>query len=155
MGKAPTAVVREGLQAYADRGVLRSFAEKTSKDGKIKFRFLYLGDDPVTLEFSEKDHTLVIRNMLKRVSADMYEDLKAFLDKLSDPHLPAHRRIHKGSADAQFVKKGGSVSLVFQVKQNRYQYGVKKLVNLVAWVQTYLQARFPEYLVNVMGEPEE
>ena len=155
MGKTSATVVREGLQAYADRGVFRSFAEQASKEGKIRFGFLYFGDKVMTLEFTEKDHTLVIRNMLKSVSADMYEELKAFLDGLCDPHLPAHRRIHKGSADAQFVKKGGNVSLVFQIKQNRYQYGVNKLVNLVSWVQIHLQSRHPEYLVNVMGEPEE
>jgi hypothetical protein len=155
MGKTSATVVREGLQAYADRGVFRSFAEQASKDEKIRFGFLYFGDKTMTLEFTEKDHTLVIRNMLASVSADMFRDLQAFLDGLSDPHLPAHRRIHKGSADVQFVKKGGSVSLVFQVKQNRYQYGVKKFVNLVSWVQVHLQSRHPEYLVNVMGEPEE
>ena len=155
MGKTSETAIRKGLQAYADRGVFQSFAEKPSKAGKIKFQFRYFGDKAMTLEFSEEDHTFVIRSMLASVSAAMYKELEAFLDELSDPHLPAHRRIDRSSADVHFVKKGGNVSLVFQVKQNRYQYGVKKLVNLVAWVQTHLQSCHPDYLVHVMGVPEE
>jgi hemerythrin len=155
MGKPKATVVREGLQAYSDRGVFRSFTEKAGKDGKIKFQFLYFGDKPVNLEFEEKDHTLVVRNMLRRVPADMYRDFTAFLDELYDPHLPAHRRIHKGSAEAEFVKKGSNVSLVFRVKRNRYKYGVNKLVNLLSWIHTHVQNYHPDYLVEVLGEPEE
>jgi hypothetical protein len=155
MGKAATTIVREGLQAFADRRVLRNFTEQKGKDGKIKFSFLYFGDNPVKLEFTEKDHTLVIRDMLPRVHAGMYADLEAFLQKLFDPALPAHRRIDRSSADVHFVKKGGTVSLVFQVKRNRYKYGMDKLIELASWVRTYLQGGHQDYLWRVMGEPED
>ncbi len=155
MEKASTRVVREGLQAYADRRVFRDFSEEKGKDGKIHFRFLYFGDKSVTLEFAEHDQTLVIRKMLTRVPAGLYADLQAFLKKLSDPDLPAYRRIDRRSADVRFVKKGGDVSLVFRVKGNRYRYGVDKLINLASWVRTYLQGRHQDYLWEVMGEPQD
>jgi hypothetical protein len=155
MGKAAITLIQEGLQVFADRRVLRNFTEKKGKDGKIKFSFLYFGDSTVNLEFTEKDQTLVIRNMLPRVPAAMYSDLQAFLEQLSDPALPAHRRIDRSSADVCFVKKGGNVSLVFKVKGNRYKYGTDKLIELASWVRTYLQGGHQEYLWRVMGEPED
>lgn len=155
MGKAAATIVREGLQAYADRKVFRSFTEEKGKGGKLKFRFLYCGANPVTLEFAEPDQTLIIRNMLPRVHAGMYADLEAFLEKLFDPALPTYRRIDRSSAAVHFMKKGGQVSLVFQVKRNRYQYGVDKLIELASWVHTYLQGEHQEYLWQVMGEPED
>lgn len=153
MGKALT-IVREGLNAYADRGVFRSYAEQAAKDGKVGFQFLFIGQKTVTIVFTEKEHTLVIRNMLSSVSPDMYLQLKDFLAELYDPDLPKHRRIDRVLAEVQFMKRGGNVSLVFQVQKN-YKYGVNKLINLISWIHTYLQNWCPEYLWEVLGEPQE
>lgn len=155
MGKSPAAVVREGLQAFADRRIFRNFTEERGNAGTIRFRFLYLTDRPMTVEFAECDHTLVIRDMLPRVPAGLYADLQAFLEKLSDPDRPPYRRIDRHSADVRLVRKRGNVSLVFQVRGNRYKYGVEKLVNLASWIRTYLQARHQMYLWQVLGEPED
>jgi len=155
MSVASTSAVREGLQAYADRKIFRNFKEEKGKDGKTKFTFLYLGDKTVTLEYTEKDHTLVIRNMLPRVSASMFADLEAFLEDLFDAALPAYRRIERSSAEVHFVKKGANVSLVFQVKRNQYRYGVDKIIDLISWIHIYLQREHQEYLWRVMGEPED
>jgi hypothetical protein len=154
MGKSPITVVREGLKAYADRGVFRNFREDEGKDGKIKFGFLLFDEDPVNLEFTEKDHTLVIRNMLVRVPAHMYSDLQDFLKNLFNSDLPPHRRIDGSSADVHFVKRGGKVSLVFQVKRNRYKYGVETLINLASWIRFHLQQQHTEYFWDV-GETTE
>jgi hypothetical protein len=153
MSKAPATVVREGLQAYVDRKIFRNFVEVQGKDGRIKFRFLYLGKDVLNLDFKEQERTLVIRNLLPRVSAGMYLDLQAFLERLYDPDLPAYRRIDRGSADVHFEKRAGNVSLVFRVKSNRYKYGVDKLIELASWIRTFLQGRYQTYLWEVMGEP--
>ena len=155
MGKTATAVVRDGLQAFADRRVFRNFAEERKKDGTIRFRFLYLDENPVHLEFSERDQVMVIRNLLKQVPARMYSGLQAFLEKLSHPDLPPYRRIDRASAEAHFVKKRGVVSLVFTVKRNRYKYGVDKLINLISWLRNHLQGEHQQYLWEVMGEPED
>lgn len=155
MGKTSRAVVRDGLQAFADRQVFRNFAEEIGKDGTVKFRFLYLDANPVLLEFSESDQTLTVRNILKRVPARMYAELQAFLEKLSDPKLPPYRRIDRASAAARFQKKRGALSLVFTVKRNRYKYGIDKLVNLLSWIRIHLQTDHQQYLWEVMGEPED
>jgi hypothetical protein len=155
MGQSPAAVVREGLQAFADRHIFRNFTEEPRKSGTIRFRFLYLTDRPMTVEFTERAHTLVIRDMLPRVPPGLYADLQAYLEKLSDPHLPPYRRIDKRSAGARLVRKRGHISLVFEVKRNRYAYGVQKLVNLASWIRTYLQARHQVYLWEVMGESQD
>lgn len=155
MGKPPATVVREGLQAFADRQVFRNFTEEPGKNGTIRFRFLYLTDRPMTIELVERAHTLVIRDMLPRVPPGLYADLQAFLEKLSDPDLPSYRRIDRRSADARFVRKRGNVSLVFQVRGNRYAYGMEKLINVASWIRTYLQARHQVYLWEVLGEPED
>jgi hypothetical protein len=153
MGKALT-IVREGLKAYADGGVFRSYAEQSAKDGKVEFRFLFIGQKTVTIVFTEKDHTLVIKNMLSSVLPDMYVQLKDFLAGLYDPDLPEHRRIDRALAEVKFMRRGGNVSLVFQVRKN-YKYGVGKLINLISWIHTYLQSWCPEYLWEVLGEPQE
>lgn len=155
MGKSPAAVVREGLQAFADRRIFRNFTVASAKRETIRFTFLYLTDRPMTIEFTERAHALVIRDMLPRVPPGLYADLQAFLAALSDPNLPAYRRIDKRSANARLVRKRGHVSLVFRVRGNRYTYGVDKLVNLASWIRTYLQARHQVYLWEVMGEPQD
>jgi hypothetical protein len=154
MGKAFSAV-KEGLQAYADRGVFRSFAEQATKDQKVEFQFLLFGQRTLTIVLSEKEHTMVLKNMLPDVSTDMHAHLKAFLKELFDPGLPEHRRIDKNLAEVKFVKRGGGLSLVFQVKKNQYKYGVNKLINLASWIHTDLQSWYPNYLAEVMGEPQE
>lgn len=155
MGKSPAAVVREGLQAFADRQIFRNLTEQPGKNGTIRFTFLYLTDRPMTVEFAERAHTLVVRDMLPRVPPGLYANLQAFLENLSKPDLPPYRRIDRRSADVRLVKRRRDVSLVFEVRGNRYKYGVEKLVNLASWIRTYLQARHQVYLWQVLGEPED
>jgi hypothetical protein len=154
MKKTPAEVVREGLKAYADRGIFRSFAEKKGKDGKIRFAFLLFENEPMNLEFTEKEHTLVMRNMLKQVPADMYSDLQDFLKKLYDRDLPSHRRLNRSSADVHFKKWGGNVSLVYKVKRNRYKHGVQQLISLAGWINYHLHKYHPDYVWEVIQEEE-
>ena len=154
MGKMPAAVVRERLQAYADRGVFHDFSETKGRHGTIKFKFLVFDGDRVTVELAERDHTLVIRNMLRDVPADMYADLQDFLAALFDRDLPPHRRLDRRSADVHFVKRRGHVSLVVKVRSHRYKYAVDKLISLISWVRTHLQQWHPGYLWEVVGESE-
>jgi hypothetical protein len=155
MGRSPAVVVRKGLKAFADRRIFRNFTEEPGRNETISFRFIYLTDRPMTVEFDGRAHTLVIRDMLPRVPAGLYADLQAYLEKLSDPRLPPYRRIDKRSAAVSLVRRRGHVSLVFQVRGNRYTYGVEKLVNLASWIRTYMQARHQVYLWEVLGESQD
>lgn len=153
MARLPAEVVRDGLKVYAERGIFQEFRETQGRFGKTRFEFRLL-DDPVTVELAERDHTLVIRNMLRQVPAAMYDDLQQFLAALFDRDLPPHRRLDRRSTDARFVRRRGQVSLVMKVKQGRYRYAVDKLVSLMGWVRTHLQQWHPAYLWEVAGESE-
>ena len=153
MRKTPAAVVRDGLKAYAERGIFQDFRETRGRNGRTRFEFR-LVDERVTVELEERDHTLVIRDMLRQVPAGMYADLQDFLAALFDRGLPSHRRLDRRSADVQFVKRRGHVSLVVKVKGGRYRYAVEKLVSLIGWVRTHLQQWHPAYLWEVAGESE-
>lgn len=153
MARLPAEVVRDGLKVYAERGIFQEFRETQGRHGKTRFEFRLL-DDPVTVELAERDHTLVIRNMLRQVPAAMYADLQQFLAALFDRELPPHRRLDRRSADARFVRRRGQVSLVVKVKHGRYGYAVEKLVGLMGWVRTHLQQGHPTYLWEVAGESE-
>jgi hypothetical protein len=155
MAGSPAAIVREGFRAFADRQIFRNFTEERGKNGTIRFTFLYLTDRPMTIEFIERTQTLVIRNMLPRVSPGLYADLQTYLANLSDSRLPPYRRIDKRSAGARLVRTRGHVSLVFEIRGNRYTYAVEKLVNVASWIRTYLQAQHQVYLWEVMGEPQD
>ena len=153
MRKTPAAVVRDGLKAYAERGIFRDFRETQARQGRTRFEFR-VADAPVTVELAERDHTLVVRDMLRHVPAGMHADLQRFLAALFDRDLPPHRRLDRRSADARFVRRRGQVSLVVTVKGGRYRYAVDKLVSLMGWVRTHLQQWHPAYLWEVAGESE-
>ena len=153
MRKTPAAVVRDGLKAYAERGIFQDFRETRGRNGRTRFEFR-LVDEPVTVELEERDHTLVIRDMLRQVPAGLFADLQDFLAALFDRGLPPHRRLDRRSADVQFVKRRGHVSLVVKVKGGRYRYAVEKLVSLIGWVRTHLRQWHPAYLWEVAGESE-
>ncbi len=153
MRKTPAGVVRDGLKAYADRGIFRDFRETKGRQGTTRFEFR-LVDDPVTVELAEREHALIVRNMLRQVPAGMYADLQDFLAALFERDLPRHRRLDRRSADAHFVKTSGHVSLVVKVKGGRYRYAVEKLISLLGWVRTHLQQWHPAYLWEVAGESE-
>ncbi len=148
-------IIRQELKAYADRGVFRSFAEEGVGGGEVAFQFLYLGQNPMTLLYAGKEGALTLKDMLPEVSADMFSNLKAFLQELFDPGLPEHRRINPALAKVRFVKRRGNVSVVFEVKNKKYKYGVNKLINLISWIHTYLQSWYPIYLWEILKEPQE
>ncbi len=128
----------------------------TSSEGvSIIAAIFVLDKDPQVAATEVREKVAAIRNMLPRVPADMYADLQVFLEGLFDPDLPAYRRIDRSSADVHFVKRGGNVSLVFQVKRDRYEYGVDKLISLISWIHINIQGRHQDYLWKVMGEPED
>ena len=153
MARLPAEVVRDGLKAYAERGIFKELRETKGRSGKTRFEFLLL-DEAVTVELAERDQTLVVRNMLRRVPAGMYADLQDFLTALFDRGLPPHRRLDRRSADMRFTRRRGRVSLVVKVKNGRYKYAVEKLVSLMGWVRTHLQQCHPAYLWEVVGESE-
>ena len=141
-------IVREKLQAYADRGVFRGYVERPKPDGSIDFRFQWLMSKPLVLIFEPQQHRLVFKNLLPSVPArsDMYARLTTYLAERSDTSLPPHRRVDPRNAGASFENRRGAVSLVLTVKGNRYGYGIGKILNLTNELFGYLQMNYLPYL---------
>jgi len=146
-------VIREKLQAYADRGVFRGFSE--SKSGQ--FTFVWLIDHQMELQADTDKHVLRFRQLLPGVPAKshLYGELKNFIAQRHSRELPEHRRIDRRRAEVSCSSRAGAVSLSLKVKNNQYAYGVNRIVNLVHELFMHLRESHPEYLVENFDVPQE
>src|SRR5262245_18468184 len=122
MAKGSLSVVREALQAYADRGVYRGFSE--GKTGQFKFAWLW--GHQMELNVDTSKHVLRFKQLLPGVPARsvFYAELKNFIEQRHDRSLPEHRRIDRTRAEVTCSNRSGFVSISLQVKNNQYAYGV-------------------------------
>jgi hypothetical protein len=150
-------IVRESLQAYADRGVFRGFSEIKARRGSATFQFVWLIQHEMELSVDTVKHLLRFKQLLPGVPAKsaMYAELKKFLRERQDPDLPEHRRIHRRRAEVSCSNRGGFVSLSLKVKNHQYAYGTNRIVNLVHELFVHLRDAFPEYLVENFDVPQE
>jgi len=157
MAKRSLNVVRENLQAYADRGVFRGFSEVEAGQGSAAFKFVWLIRHQMELRVDTAKHVLRFRRLLPGVPtrSAMYAELKKFLRERQHPDLPAHRRIDRRRADVSCSNRDGFVSLSLKVKNHQYAYGVNRIVNLVHELFVHLRDAFPEYLVENFDVPQE
>ncbi len=153
MSNKPLSVVRESLQAYADRGIFRGFSEVRSGH----FEFVWLIRHRMELIVDTAKGVLRFKQLLPAVPADstMSAELKRFIDARHDRELPEHRRIDRRRAEVYCTNRGGFVSISLKVKNNQYAYGVKTIVNLVHELFLYLREAHPEYLMENFDVPQE
>ena len=151
------ALVRQRLQAYADRRVFSGFSEGRPVAGRHRFRFSWLGTEPLTLDYTPSSGTFVFRALLPNVPARsrLFSDLDAFVAGRASTRLPEHRRIDRRRARVRCVAARGAVSLEMVATRNFHDYGVNRVVNLVHEVFLYLQEHRPEYLWTNFAAPEE
>ena len=153
MAKTALNIVRESLQAYADRGVFRGFHES----GKGQFSFTWFYHYPLQLTVDVTKHQLKFAQLLPGVpaKAPLYAELKRFVQERHDATLPEHRRVERKLALVTCANQRGHVSLSLKVKNNEYAYGISKLVNLVHELFVHLREAHPEYLVENFDVPQE
>jgi hypothetical protein len=146
-------LVRESLQAYADRGIFRGFSEV--KEGH--FKFVWLIGHSMELVSDTAKGELRFKQLLPGIPAKspLYAELKSFILYRHDRDLPEHRRIDPTRAELSCTNRGGSVSLSLQVKNNEYEYGVNRIVNLVHELFLHLREAHPDYLVENFDVPQE
>ena len=151
------ALVRQRLQAYADRRVFSGFSEGRPVAGRHRFRFSWLGTEPLTLDYTPSSGTFVFRALLPNVPARsrLFSDLDAFVAGRASTRLPEHRRIDRRRARVRCVAARRAVSLELVATRNFHDYGVNRVVNLVHEVFLYLQEHRPEYLWTNFAAPEE
>jgi hypothetical protein len=153
MAKSSLNVVRENLQAYAERGVFRGFSEV--KTGQ--FKFVWLIPQQMELIVDTSRQVLRFKQLLPGIPANspLYAELKRFIQQRHDRQLPAHRRIELRRAEVKCSNRGGLVSLSLKVKNNQYAYGVNRIVNLVHELFVHLRDAYPDYLVENFDIPQE
>lgn len=146
-------IVRDSLQAYADRGVFRGFSE--SKTGQYEFTWLL--QRQMNLVLDPAKGVLRFKQLLPGipVKSPLYAELKSFVDYRHDRELPEHRRIDRKRAEVSCTNRGGVVSISLKVKNNQYAYGVNRIVNLVHELFIHLRELHPEYLVENFDVPQE
>lgn len=153
MPKSHLNVIREKLQAYADRGVFRGFSEGRSG----QFTFVWLINHQMELQADTGKQLLHFRQLLPGIPAksSLYDDLKRFIEQRHDRQLPEHRRVDRRRAEVSCSNRAGVVSLTLKVKNNQYAYGVNRIVNLVHELFLHLRESHPEYLVENFDVPQE
>lgn len=146
-------IVREALQAYADRGVFRGFSE--IKNGH--FNFVWFFHHPMELIVDTAKHELRFKQLLRGVPAksELYAELKSFISERHDLELLEHRRIDRRRAEVTCFNRGGMVSISLLVKKNQYAYGVNRIVNLIHELFVHLRNAYPDYLVENFDVPQE
>lgn len=156
--REPLAIVHDQLQAYARRGVFRSFSPARSQGGQTDFRFHWLWNLPFCLTFDARRKALGFRNLLPDVPArsELNSELKAFIRSCCSDDLPEHRRIDPRRLAVRYSNLRGRVSLSFVVRRGEYEYGVGKALNLVNEILVgFLNVRFPEYTARRFHKRED
>jgi hypothetical protein len=153
MAKNGLSVVRKSLQAYADRGIFRGFSE--TKSGQFQFEWLI--GQRMELKVDTANHILRFGRLLPGIASQsaLYQELREFIRERHDNLLPDHRRIDRRQAEVSCTLRGGFVSISLKVKNNRYAYGVNRLVNLVHELFLHLRNMHPDYLMENFDVPQE
>ena len=153
MAKKALSIIRESLQAYADRGIFRGFNEA----GNGRFNFVWLLRREMQLSVDTAKSVLRFRQLLPGVPTNsrMYAELKNFIRQKHDRALPDHRRIDRRRAEVSCYNRGGFVSISLKVKNNQYAYGVNRIVNLVHELFLHLGDLYPDYLMENFDVPQE
>jgi len=150
-------IVRDGLQAYADRGVFRGFAEQGGNSVTKVFTFVWLTKQPMRLTLDTTKGVLRFANLLPNIPArsDFYTSLKQFVNDRYDKGLPAHRRIDRKRAEIICQNRLGSVSVGLRVIGNQYRYAIGKIVNIVHELFVHLNDLHADYMHEAFDAPQE
>ena len=153
-----SASVADVLEAYARRGVFRSFSRTQQSPSRAEFRFRWLLDLPFRVVWNDRAATLTFPDLLPDVEPRslLERGLRAFVKARSSASLPDHRWIDPARLAVACSNRGGQVSLSLRVHARQYEYGVKKAVQLVNEIfLSFLSVLHPDYLSRAFHLPEE
>ena len=144
-------IVANTLQSYARRGVFRGFSRGDVRNGRAVFRMVWHWNRDFDLIFDS--HRGIMRFPLllpdARNNSTLYRHLKQFIKSRQSAQLPDHRRIDNKKAKVGCSVRGGHVSVALTVKNGDYEYGARKLINLVQEIfLVFLADNYYEYLVD-------
>jgi len=149
--------IRASLRAYADRGVFRGLNEEKSGTGKYDFTFVWLTERPLDFHYDSARGVMRFRNLLPNVAlrSQVYDSLKVLVNERQGDDLPEHKRIDRTRAEIACSRREGNVSIALRIKNNEYDYGVNRLINLVHELFVHLQESHFEYLAANFNISEE
>jgi len=121
------------LQGYADKAVFRGFNQGQPRNGRAVHRILWHRNQVFELVMDTRRKTLHIPLLLPQVQlrSEMYKKFQGFLRSFADPSVPEHRRIDPRKARVSCANRRGMVSLTMAVRGGEYEYGARKIVQLV------------------------
>ncbi|MEO8028486.1 MAG: hypothetical protein ABI823_18540, partial [Bryobacteraceae bacterium] len=154
----PLAAVEAQLEAYAERGVFRSFSRTSLKAGIAEFRFFWLLNLPFRMTFDSKRGVLAFPKLLPKVPAasELNTALKEFVENCSAEDRPEHRRLDPLRLRTRCSNRAGSATLTIECLDGDFETAVKKAILLVNEVfLSFLNVRHPEYMIETFRLPDE
>lgn len=158
--KAPAAeVVRDTLLEYAERGVFRGFDREEASGGRTDFRFVWLAERSFHLTFDEEASTLTFQRLLPAAGEDpeVLSDLEELVQQRQGGELPEHRSVDPERARVELTRQGdeGDVGLELRIRNEDFEYGVRKILNLVNEIWVRLNYAHQRYLWEEFDAPME
>lgn len=143
------AQVRGVFEAYARRGVFRSYSETSPGE----FRFHWLWNAPFKVSF---DGALVFAALLAEADPEVEKTARAFLAACGSAERREHRRLDPKRLRVTWSKRRGGLTLRVAVKDGDWDAGVRRALQFVNELFTgELSLKHPEYLARVFRVPEE
>jgi hypothetical protein len=144
-------LVADTLENYARRGVFRGFSRGPVKNGKATFTLVWHRNRTFDFIYDANRGTMRFPTVLPDVSArsKMYLDLKKFIESRQSAEVPDHRRIDRDKALVGSHVRSGNVSITLTLRNGDYEYGARKLINLVHEIfLVFLADEHYEYMVE-------
>jgi len=148
--------VRQTLEEYAHKGVFRklTFAEHGSG---ISASFDWLSKlRPFHFTVDLDQNTLSFEDFFPTFPPEVERDSLQLLNRFADNETPAHRRIDPEKAELMIaIEEDGAASLVLELRGDDFEYGVRRLINVVNEFYHSLQVTNAEYSFHAFGGFEE
>lgn len=146
-------LVAQSLEGYASRGVFRGFSRGPATKVKAAFKMLWHRDRFFELFLDLGKKTMHFPVVLPEVppKSSMYLAYQEFVASRHSKELPAHRRIDTSKASVRCSNRGGNVGLTLTVVDGDFEYGARKLINLVheTFLVSLTDGPYYEYMVEV------
>jgi hypothetical protein len=145
------------LEGYACRGVFRGFSQGPVRRGRTVFRILWRGNRYFELMLDSHQCTIQFPSLLPDADPSMGRELHAFLKSRHSESIPGHRRIDARKASIRCSKRRGGIAVSLTVKDGDYEYGTRKLIQVVNEVFLIFlsDGRYHDYVVKIFDlEPD-
>ncbi len=154
----PLALIESQLNAYAERGVFRSFSRTALENGIAEFRFFWLLNLSFRMTFDTKRNVIIFKKLLPAVEpgSTLETELKAFLAACQSPQRPEHRRVDPAKMRVSYANRAKSGTLTIKSLDADWETTTRKSIHLLNEVfLNFLNARHPEYMIATFQLPDE